>query len=166
MEKKKERITPTVQSRPHGISSLVDQDARIIVEAHERSVGPSVLLFRADDDGVRNVAAAHLLRRCRLPAEFAAEVALLLDYHYDPVACRATCEYARAEEEEEEEEGGWTGGERERIDGPTLAARFILSTFTHSTRAAPELSMQFSIDCVVSAGPGSNDDGEEGGLGW
>ena len=31
---------------------------------------------------------------------------------------------------------------------PILAARCILRTFTHSTMAAPELSIQFSIDCL------------------
>ena len=32
---------------------------------------------------------------------------------------------------------------------PTLAARFIFNTWMHSTIAAPELSMQLSIDWAI-----------------
>lgn len=133
-------IRHTVQSRSHRISRLIDEHAGIVVEAHKRAVGTSVLLLCANNHSVRDVTTAHLCSSSGIARELVSKVALLLHNDYDAVSW-----------------GGCEGEHRERVDEcsdePTLAARFILRTLTHSTRAAPELSMQLSMDWTrVSCG--------------
>jgi len=81
----------TVQPTPDRLATLVDQDARIVGELHDTTVGPLVLLRRAHDNGVANVAAADLVGGrdgdTASRAGFGAEVALFLDDDDDAIAC-------------------------------------------------------------------------------
>jgi hypothetical protein len=63
---------------------------------------------------------------------FGAEVALFLDNDYDAVACASWSVYSQS------------AFLLSSACVPTLAARFERSTLTHSTMAAPELSMQLT----------------------
>lgn len=77
----------TVQSTPNRLPVLVDQHARVVVEAHDTPVLALVHLLGAHDDGVPDVAAADLVG-CGDGdgVAFGAEVALLLDDDYDAVS--------------------------------------------------------------------------------
>ena len=76
-----------VDAGAYGVSGLVDEDARVVVEAHDAAVGSLNLFPRPDDDGVSDIATLHLVRgRCCAHAGVAC-VALLLDDGYYSVTC-------------------------------------------------------------------------------
>ena len=117
-----------------GLAGLVDQDAGIVVELDDAAVGPLPLLRGAHHDGMPHVAAPDLVccaDRCSI-CGLGAEVSLLLDDDYYAVTCRASV--------------ATSSPAFSKLPIPTLAGRLDRRTFTHSTIAAPELSMQLIRD--------------------
>ena len=125
-------------SRSDGLASLVDEDASIIVELDDAAVWPLPLLGSAHNDCVPHIASPDLVCCAdgHAVARLGAKVALLLHHHDDAVACyrqpRSTPVFVSVL--------GW--------HIPTLAGRFERRTLTHSTIAAPELSMQLTSDWI------------------
>ena len=79
----------TIQTGTNGLAVLVDEDAGIVVEAHDAAVGALQLLGRPHHDGVPYVAAAHLVGRAHRHAAAAGlgpEAALLLHNDDDAFA--------------------------------------------------------------------------------
>jgi len=52
----------TVQPRPDGISSLVDQDASVVIELDNTAIWPLKFLPCPDDHGVPNISSPDLVR--------------------------------------------------------------------------------------------------------
>lgn len=129
-------MKPTAQPRPQRIPRLVHKYTRIIVEADIAPVRPTILLLRADHDSMTHVAATDLDGSLCSRREVLAERALFLDHDHDLVACVVSCRLSK--------HVGWEGGKKGGVPMPAGFLRF--STITHSTSAAPELSMQVSID--------------------
>lgn len=79
-----------IQPTPNRIPTLIHQHASIIVKPYHTAIGSLVLVFRANDDGVPDVAATDLVGRADgdgTPASgFRTEVALFLDDYYYTVA--------------------------------------------------------------------------------
>lgn len=79
----------TVQSCPDRLSSLVDQDASVVVELDNAAVFSLVLFLGAHDNGVSNVTPADFVRstdRHTATAGLGAKVSLLLHDYNDAVA--------------------------------------------------------------------------------
>jgi hypothetical protein len=78
-----------IQSRPNRLSILINQHTRVVIESHDRSIFPLVLLPAAHDDCVSDVAASNFVG-CgdRDGVGFGTEVSLLLDDYYYSVAWR------------------------------------------------------------------------------
>lgn len=77
-----------IHARPNGLPALVNQHTSIIIKPDHTAVRPLVLLRRAHDDGVPNVAAADFVGGADGDgaARFGAEVALFLDNDDDAIA--------------------------------------------------------------------------------
>lgn len=78
----------TVDARADGVSGLADEDAGVVIELDDAAVGALHLLPRADDNGVSDVAALHLVRRRGGTHTGIGGAALLLDDGYYTVAFR------------------------------------------------------------------------------
>lgn len=78
----------TAQSTPNWLAGLVDQDARVIVEADDAAVLSLVLLLRANDHGMTDVATTDFIGGGDGDSVgFGTEVALLLNDYNDAVSC-------------------------------------------------------------------------------
>jgi hypothetical protein len=119
----------TAHSRSDGLAGLVDEYAGVVVELDHAAVRPLPLFGRPYDYRLPYISAPHLVRGADgdAVARFRAKVALFFYDHHYPVACSR--QYPRR---------------TAMVPGhvPTLAARLERRTLTHSTMAAPELSMQ------------------------
>ena len=135
--RQEERLT--VHSGPDWIARLVDQDTGVVIELENRPIRPLCLLCNPNNHGVPDISSTDLVRDTTARCAFGAEVSLFLNHHDDPVTCndhkQNTLKQSRYITEAK------YVGEHP----PTVAARFLFNTFSHSTTAAPELSMQFSI---------------------
>jgi hypothetical protein len=127
----------TADSGADGLAGLVDEDAGVVVELDDATVWALPLLCGAHDDSVPDVSAADLVGGADgdAVARLGAKVALLLDNNDYAVACSVLTTVLR---------GFASVRRRRRHDIPTLAGRFDRRTLTHSTMAAPELSMQLT----------------------
>lgn len=78
----------TCQSRPYGISSLVDENAGIVVESDQTAIFSLNLLFRPDHNCVSNIPSPHLIRDTQTgrALRLCAERGLLLYYNDDAIA--------------------------------------------------------------------------------
>lgn len=141
-----------VDAGADGVTGLVDENAGVVVETDDAAVGALGLLARAHHDRVPDVPPLHLVRRRRRrrPHPRVAGAPLLLHDRYESVACRLGGVGVVA--------GWWLVRSAFGRSGvvslyicleyyvPILACRLCPMTRAHSTIAAPELSMQFSID--------------------
>lgn len=134
----------TRESRADGIAILVNEDAGIVIESDQASVLSSFFLSSPHHHRVPNISSSHFVRnaQARSAGSFGTERSLLLDDYDDSVACcRGGKENTSAHRSTSCEllNVVW-------LAVPILAAcLFFLITATHSTTAAPELSMQLSI---------------------
>lgn len=148
----------TVDARADGVSSLADEDAGVVVELDDAAVGALHLLPRADDNGVSDVPALYLVRRRGGTHTGIGGTALLLDDSYYAVAYRGEEAGSISASSLLAEKGGEEKGRRQLLillagnGSPMDACRFRPTTRAHSTMAAPELSMQFSIVCGIEPG--------------
>lgn len=77
-----------VDATADGVAGLVDEDAGVVVEAHDGAVHALDLVLCAHDDGVSDVAALDLVAGGGGGHALAAGAALLLDDAHDAVADR------------------------------------------------------------------------------
>jgi hypothetical protein len=126
----------TADSGTDGLAGLVDQDAGVVVKLDDAAVWALPLLCGAHDHGVPDVSATDLVGGTDgdAVARLGAKVALLLDNNDYAVACSVLTTAL----------GQCPDICRRGHDIPTLAGRFDRRTLTHSTMAAPELSMQLT----------------------
>lgn len=117
-------------SRPNGLAGLVDQHAGVVVELDHATVRSLPLLRCAHDDCVADISSPHFVGGAdgHAVAGLGSKVALLLNDYDDAVAWLRQPWQPRAD----------------GPDLPTFAGRFDRRTLTHSTMAAPELSMQLT----------------------
>lgn len=83
-------VSFTVQSSTDGLSSLVDQDASVVVKLDDATVGSLELLLCANDDCVSDISTADLVGsadRNTTSSCFRAEVPLLLYDYNDTITC-------------------------------------------------------------------------------
>lgn len=129
----------TGQSGSDGITVLVDEHTCVVVEFDQTSVRPPLFFFSSHHHSMSDVASPDLVGnpQARPTWIVGAEASLFLHYHNDSVTCsrRISIIHVRP---------SLCLGQYIPI---FAALDFFLITATHSTMAAPELSMQLSIVC-------------------
>ena len=127
------RSHDAADSGANGFPRLVDEHAGVVVELDYTAVWPLPLLCCPYHDCVSYIASSHLVRCAdgHAVAGFGAKVSLFLHDYYYPVAC--LCQPLPHAHDQSQP-----------LHIPTFAGRLERSTLTHSTMAAPELSMQFT----------------------
>lgn len=131
----------TRQPGAYRVTRLVDEYASVVVEFHPAAIFPLLFLVCSDDHSVPYVSSLHLVgdTQAATSRSFLTKRALFLDDHDYSISCIIVNQVS------------WY-----RLcdgDAPILAVGLIplfFITATHSTIAAPELSMQLSIVWVQS----------------
>lgn len=133
------RPNHTGQSGSDGIAVLVDEHACVVVEFDQTSVRPPLFFFSSHHHSMSDIASPDFVGnpQARPTWIVGAEAPLFLHYHNDSVTCARTISIIHV-----------CPSQRLSQYVPIFAALdFFLITATHSTMAAPELSMQLSIVC-------------------